>query len=142
MGEQQAPYNGKALMILTKHNPTTLFPPYRAYSHAIEVSGSSKLLFISGLNGFLADGKTMPASFDEQADLVWTHLRAILQSAGMDVSHLVSIRTYLADPDDDEANVRMREKHLNGHAPASTVVCCKLLNPQWRLEVEAIAAAA
>jgi hypothetical protein len=60
MGEQQAPYNGKALMILTKHNPTT----------------------------------------------------------------------------------RMREKHLNGHAPASTVVCCKLLNPQWRLDVEAIAAAA
>jgi enamine deaminase RidA (YjgF/YER057c/UK114 family) len=99
-------------------------------------------LFISGLNGFLADGKTMPASFDEQADLVWTHLRAILESAGMEVSNLVSIRTYLADPNDDEANVRMREKHLNGHALASTVVCCKLLDPQWRLEVEAIAAAA
>src|SRR5258708_2887984 len=129
-------------MILTKHNPTTLFPPYRAYSHAIEVSGSSKLLFISGLDGFLADRNTMPASFDVQADLVWTYLRAILQSAGMDVSNLVSIRTYLADPDDDEANVRMREKHLNGHAPASTVVCCKLLNPQWRLDVEVIAAAA
>ena len=109
-------------MILTKHNPTTLFPPYRAYSHAIEVSGSSKLLFISGLNGFLADGKTMPATFDEQADLVWTHLRAILESAGMEVSNLVSIRTYLADPDDDEGNVR-HERETSQRACASFYSC-------------------
>jgi enamine deaminase RidA (YjgF/YER057c/UK114 family) len=129
-------------MFLTTHNPPTVFPPYRAYSHAIEVSGTSKLLFISGLNGFLTDGKTMPPSFEEQAELVWTYLRTILQSAGMGVSNLVSIRTYLADPGDDEANVRMRMKHLEGHAPASTVVCCQLLDPLWKLEVEAVAAAA
>ena len=129
-------------MRLTAHNPPTLFPPYRAYSHAVEISGTSKLLFISGLNGFLPDGITMPPSFEEQAELVWTHLRAVLQSAGMGVSNLVSIRTYLADPADDEANVRMRLKHLEGHAPASTVVCCQLLDPLWKLEVEAVAAAA
>ena len=128
-------------MLLTKHNPPGVFPPYRAYSHAIEVSGASRLLFISGLNGFLDDGKTMPQSFEEQAELVWTHLRAILQSAGMGVSNLVSIRIYLADPGDDEPNVRMRIKHLEGHAPALTVVCCRLLDPLWKLEVEAVAAA-
>ncbi len=83
----------------------------------------------------------MPSLFEEQAELVWTHLRAILQSAGMGVSNLVSIRTYLADPGDDEANVRMRMKHLEGHTPASTVVCCQLLDPIWKLEVEAVAAA-
>jgi 2-iminobutanoate/2-iminopropanoate deaminase len=128
-------------MISLPHNPPTVFPPYRSYSHAMEVPGGSKLLFISGLNGFEVDGKTMPDSFDEQAELVWAHLRAILQSAGMNVSNLVSLRTYLADPADDERNVLMRVQHLAGHACASTVICCRLLEPKWKLEVEAVAAA-
>ncbi len=51
--------NTQIAMHLTAHNPPTVFPPYRAYSHAIEVSGASQLLFVSGLNGFLADGNTV-----------------------------------------------------------------------------------
>jgi enamine deaminase RidA (YjgF/YER057c/UK114 family) len=58
----------------------------------------------------------------------------------MDVAHLVSLRFYLADPADDEANVRILTKHLGSHAPARTVVCCRLLDPRWKLEVEAMAA--
>jgi 2-iminobutanoate/2-iminopropanoate deaminase len=50
-----------------------------------------------------ADGKTMPESFEAQAELIWMHLRTILASAGMDHGDLVSLRTYLADPADDEA---------------------------------------
>jgi enamine deaminase RidA (YjgF/YER057c/UK114 family) len=123
------------------HNPPEVFPQYRAYSHGVEVRGDARLLFISGLNGYESDGKTMPESFDDQAELIWRHLRAILSSAGMDVGNLVSLRTYLADPADDEANVRMRVKHLGRHQCASTVVCCRLLEPRWRLEVEAVAAA-
>jgi 2-iminobutanoate/2-iminopropanoate deaminase len=124
-----------------KHNPPEVFPQYRAYSHGVEVRGDARLLFISGLNGYEADGRTMPESFEAQAELIWQHLRAILRSAGMDVRNLVSLRTYLADPADDEANVRMRVKHLRDHEPASTVVCCRLLDPRWKLEVEAVAAA-
>jgi enamine deaminase RidA (YjgF/YER057c/UK114 family) len=52
----------------------------------------------------------------------------------------VSLRFYLADPADDEANVRILSKHLGPHAPARTVVCCRLLDPRWKLEVEAMAA--
>lgn len=88
-----------------------------------------------------ANGRIEPVSFDEQPALIWQHLRAILRSAGMDVHNLVSLRTYLADPADDEANVRMRVKHLGQHEPALTEVCCRLLEPRWRLEVEAVAAA-
>jgi 2-iminobutanoate/2-iminopropanoate deaminase len=123
-----------------KHNPTGLFPQYRCYSHAMEIRGDSRLLFISGLNGYLADGKTMPDSFEEQAQIIWTHLRTLLRSSEMDFHHLVSLRTYLADPRYDEANVRMRVKHLGTHEPTLTVVCCQLLDPKWKLEVEAVAA--
>lgn len=127
-------------MPVLKHNPINLFPQYRCYSHATELRGDSRLLIISGLNGYLADGTTMPESFDEQADVIWGHIHTLLHSAEMDINNLVLLRTYLADPSYDEANVRMRVKHLGTHEPSSTVVCCQLLDPRWKLEIEAMAA--
>src|SRR5678815_26308 len=96
---------------LVPHNPSGLFPLYRGYVHATEVVGGSRLLFISGLNGFEEDGTTMPESFEEQAELIWKHIHTILRSAGMDVTNIVSLRTYLADPSYDEANARMRRSN-------------------------------
>ena len=58
----------------------------------------------------------------------------------MTVENLVSLRFYLADPKYDEANVRMLAKHLGTHAASRTVICCQLLEPRWKLEVEAMAA--
>ena len=127
-------------MTLVPHDPPELFPPYRAYVHALEVVGSSRLLFVSGLNGFEADGVTMPESFEEQAGLIWKHLRNVLRSAGLGIGNLVSLRTFLADPKYDEPNGRIRAEQLGSHRVASTVVCCTLLEPKWKLEVEAVAA--
>lgn len=127
-------------MSITAHNPAALFPPYRAYSHAVEVRGDSRLLFISGLNGYEPDGTTMPESFEEQAELIWSHIKTILASADMTVANIVSLRTYLADPSYDEPNVRMRMKHLGDHRPAGTVVCARLLETRWKLEIEVVAA--
>lgn len=122
------------------HNPVGLFPPYRSYSHAAEIRGDARLLIISGLNGYLPDGKTMPDSFTEQGEIIWGHIGTILKDAGMTYGDIVSLRTYLADPQYDEDNVRLRVKYLGDHRPASTVVCCRLLDPKWKLEVEAMAA--
>jgi 2-iminobutanoate/2-iminopropanoate deaminase len=127
-------------MPIVQHNPEGLFPPYRAYAHASEIRGDSRLLVISGLNGYQKDGKTMPETFEEQADMIWGHIKTILHAADMDIHNLVSLRTYLADPKFDEANVQMRLKHLGSHRVASTVVCCQLLKPNWKLEIEAMAA--
>ena len=51
-------------MPIVQHNPPELFPPYRCYTHATEIRGGSRLLIISGLNGYLQDGRTMPESRD------------------------------------------------------------------------------
>jgi enamine deaminase RidA (YjgF/YER057c/UK114 family) len=128
-------------MPVIKHNPDTMYPQYQSYSHAIEIASGSRLLIVSGLNGFLPDGHSMPATFEEQAEIIWQYLGIILASAQMNYQNLVSIRTYLASPEFDEANVRLRRKYLGSHEPASTVVCCQLLDPSWKLEMEAIAAA-
>ena len=127
-------------MPITKHNPPELFPQYRNYSHAIEVSSNSRLLFISGLNGYLADGTTMPDSFEEQGEIIWGHIGVILKSAGMTYENIVSLRTYLSSPEYDEPNVKLRMKYLRDNQPASTVICCQLLEPKWKLEIEAVAA--
>lgn len=57
-------------MPLVSHDPSGLFAPYRGYTHAMEVAADSRLLFISGLNGFEQVGRTMPETFDGQAELI------------------------------------------------------------------------
>ena len=128
-------------MAVTRHNPTELFPQYRNYSHAIEVSGNSLMFFIRGLNVYLADGKTMPDSFEEQGEIIWGHIGTILRSAGMTYDNIISLRTYLSSPEYDEQNVRLRMKYLGNNQPSLTVICCQLLEPRWKLEIEAVAAA-
>jgi len=123
-----------------RHNPETMYPQYQSYSHAIEIQSGSRLLIISGLNGYLPDGQSMPETFEEQGEIIWEHLGTILASAQMSYKNLISLRTYLASPEFDEANVRLRRKYLGSHETALTVVCCQLLDPRWKLEVEAMAA--
>lgn len=127
-------------MAAIQHNPAELFPQYRNYSHAVELRSDSRMLFISGLNGYLADGKTMPESFEEQGELIWEYRGAILKSAGMTYANIVSLRTYLSSPVYDEPNVKLRMKYLGTNQPSLTVVCCQLLDPKWKLEIEAVAA--
>jgi 2-iminobutanoate/2-iminopropanoate deaminase len=127
-------------MPIIKHNPPKMYPQYQNYSHAIEITPNSRLLIISGLNGYLQDGKTMPESFEEQGDIIWQHIGVILASANMTYQNIVSLRTYLASPEYDDANVALRKKYLGSHQPASTVICAQLLLPSWKLEVEAMAA--
>jgi len=81
----------------------------------------------------------MPESFDDQGDQIWQHLGTILRGAGMDYGDLVSVRTYLAGPEYRAANTALRVKYLGDHQPSLTVVCCQLLEPEWKLEVEAMA---
>ena len=128
-------------MPIKRHNPPELFPQYGNYSHAIEVSGDSRILFISGLNGYEKDGKTMPESFEEQAEIIWQHIGNILRSAGMEYTDLISMRFYLASPEFDEPNMRLRKKYLGDHEVALTVICAQLLETNWKLEIEAVAAA-
>ncbi|CAN0411256.1 unnamed protein product, partial [Phaeothamnion confervicola] len=118
-------------MTIKKHDPKGLYPKYPGYAHAVEVTGGARTLYISGLNGYELDGKTLPESFEDQSELIWRHLRTILASAGMGIGNLVFLRTYLASPADMEANKAMRKKHLGDHEVGITVVAATLLKPEW-----------
>jgi 2-iminobutanoate/2-iminopropanoate deaminase len=127
-------------MPITPHNPTALFPAHRSYAHAVEVPAGARTLYISGLNGYEADGVTMPSDFAGQAQLVWRHLGTVLGSAGMSYADLVSLRFFLASAADDPTNVEILGAHLGHHVCARTVVVQQLLEPEWLVEIEAVAA--
>jgi 2-iminobutanoate/2-iminopropanoate deaminase len=122
------------------HNPADAFPPYRNYAHAVEVPPGSRTLYISGLNGYDRTGTVMPDSFGEQARNIWAHLRTILASAGMTYADLVSLRFFLASADFDPENVAILSEHLDTTVAARTVVVQSLLEPEWLVEIEAVAA--
>ena len=122
-----------------KHDPSDVYPKYLGYTHAVEVAGGARMLFISGLNGYESDRKTLPESFEEQSETIWRHLKSILSSAQMGVENLVFLRTYLASPEYRVADSKIRKKHLGDHEVGLTVVSATLLDPSWKIEIEAVA---
>lgn len=97
-------------------------------------------MFISGLNGYELDGTTMPPDFAGQARLVWRHLGTLLSAADMSYDDLVSLRFFLAAAADDPANVAIIKEYLGDHRSCRTIVVQQRLEPEWLVEIEAIAA--
>jgi len=98
-------------------------------------------LHISGQIGVDRAGRVADGA-EAQMQECWHHIFEILKSAGMDSRNLVKITGYLVDPNDVGAFRQVRDRLLDGHAPASTlVVVAALANPAWKVEIEAVAAA-
>ena len=76
--------------------------PTVPYSHAVEVPGGSRLLYISGEIGVQPDG-VVPEGIEAQAEALWKNLIAILEDAGMGIGDLVKITTFLVNVEDAAA---------------------------------------
>lgn len=100
--------------------------------------GAGRLLFISGQIPETQLGQ-VPESFEAQCQQVWSNLLKVLEAAGMRPSNLVKVTTFLTDRAQAEANGEIRRNVLGEHEPALTVIVGQTLNPQWLLEIEAVA---
>lgn len=110
------------------------------YSQALEVQGAQRLLFISGQIPESATGE-VPKDFRAQAELAWSNVVAQLEAAGMSVTHLVKVTTFLASREHAVPNREVRQEVLGAHAPALTVIITGIFDESWLIEIEAIAAA-
>ena len=125
--------------MLKTHDPASVGAPNPAYSYGIEVAPSARWLHISGQVG-MTEGK-IGTGIEEQSEMVWTKLIAVLASANMTVKDLVKVTAYLTRAQDIAAYRAVRDKYLAGNRPASTlVVVTALANPGFVVEVEAVAA--
>jgi 2-iminobutanoate/2-iminopropanoate deaminase len=125
-----------------KLNPTTIAPPGGRYTHAIEVPPGARWLVVSGQVGVAPDGST-PADIGGQTENCFRNIGAILETAGMSLADIVKITVFLTS-EDDIAGFRAARDRMTGEAlPASTlVVVSRLVRPEWRVEIEALAAKA
>ncbi len=128
--------------MLEKLNPDSIVTPFNnAYHHAVVIPPNSRIVYIAGQVGLRKDG-SLPDSLEGQAEQAWTNVMACIQAAGMEAQDIVKITAYLVDADDYGAFAAARAKHLGEARPASTAILIKgLLKPEWKFEIEAVAAA-
>ncbi len=114
--------------------------PVGNYVQALEVSGATRRLYVSGQIPVTRDG-TLPAGFKAQAELAWQNLAAQLAAAGMTVANLVKVTIFLSDRAYAMENRTVRKAALGDHAPAMTVIITGIFDEAWLLEIEGIAEA-
>jgi enamine deaminase RidA (YjgF/YER057c/UK114 family) len=73
----------------------------------------------------------------EQTRVVLRIIEAALKQAGAGFEHVVRTRMFLAHAADWEEVGRAHGEFFGTIRPASTMVVAALLNPKWRVEIEA-----
>jgi len=126
-------------MQIRRINSEAALVPTTGYSQALEVTGHTRTLFVSGQIPVGADG-AVPEGFEAQCRLAWRNVEAQLEAAGMTLDNLVMHRTYLADRRYTALNRSVRSEVLGGRETALTVVIAGIFDEAWLLEIEAVAA--
>jgi enamine deaminase RidA (YjgF/YER057c/UK114 family) len=128
--------------MLKVHNPRSIGAPIGTYSHGIEVPPGARWLYVAGQIGVRPDG-SVPATIEEQTEVVWQNILAVLADAGMGIGDVVKITSFLTRHENFPRFAEVRAKFLGSHRPASTLlVISSLARPEFLVEVEAIAAKA
>ncbi len=116
-------------------------PPVNGYSHAVAFSG--RMVAISGQVPLDGQGK-LAGQDDPRAQVrqVFDNLTAALAAAGAGMGHVVKLTVYLTDLADLEAFRQVRDEYISlDKPPASTLVqVSRLVNPAFRVEIDALAA--
>jgi enamine deaminase RidA (YjgF/YER057c/UK114 family) len=121
-------------------NPTTVHST-TGYSHAARIGD---LVFVSGQVSQDLEGNVVgKGDIRAQVEQVYANLRAVLEAAGsgFDLIGKTTVFTTSLEYRPVIAEVRSRLFESLGHVPASTfVVVSSLANPDWLVEIEAVAA--
>lgn len=122
-------------------NPFPVVPP--GYTHVVAVS-AGKTIYISGQVPVNDKGETVGAGdFRAQVVQVYENLKVALAAAGATFSDVVKMNTYVVNyqPADVVIIREVRKNYLSPtQPPASTLVGVQaLVNPDFRIEIEAIA---
>jgi enamine deaminase RidA (YjgF/YER057c/UK114 family) len=110
------------------------YEPVVGFSRAVRVGGR---VLVSGTAPIWPDGSCDPDPAAQAARCLEIILAALAE-AGAGPEHVVRTRTYLVDPADWEAVGRAHGAVFAEIRPAATmVVVAGLLDPRWRVEIEA-----
>jgi enamine deaminase RidA (YjgF/YER057c/UK114 family) len=119
------------MSIRTNIPGTSPYEPAIGFSRAVRVG---RHVMVSGTGPVGCDD----ADVAGQADQCLTIIAGVLKEAGTSFEHVVRTRIYLTHVEDWEAVGRVHGKFFGLVRPAATmVVVAALLDPRWRVEIEA-----
>src|SRR5438045_3760776 len=121
-------------------SPLTIRAPFARYSHGIEVPAGSRLVFCSGQLGVGPDDR-VPESVEEQTELCFNNIAAILGEAGLTLANIVRVNAYVTGRTFMPGYMAVRDRMVGTPPPASTLMIVSgFTRPEFLVEVEAIAA--
>jgi len=121
-------------------SPTSIHPPFSAYSNGVEVPAGQRLVFCSGQLGVTRDG-SVPATAEAQADLCFDNIAAILAESGLGLEHVVRINAFVSGREHLKPYMDVRNRRFSAPLPASTLmVVSGFARPEFVVEIEVIAA--
>ena len=126
-------------------NPKELGAAPKFYSHAVTMSGPGKLIYVSGQVSWGPDGKVVGAGdMRAQCEQVFKNLSNVLRAAGAGWGDILKMNAYMVNLNAENVAAfrEIRAGYLKaGQLPASTLVgVTSLVQPEWLLEVEVVAA--
>ena len=118
-------------------NPPNVHKPIVEYTHQIEISGSERLLVLSGQVGMKEDG-TVPDNALEQLDIALENLLRNLHFAKMGVTDIVKLTLYLVGDMDAAKRREVLTSKLQNHKPCMTLLYVSALaNSIYKVEIDA-----
>ena len=114
--------------------------PQGGYAQAMEVTGATRILYVSGQIPVTTDG-SVPDSFEDQARLCWANVIAQMRAAGMTLDNLVKVTIFLSDRKYIADYRKVRMEVLQGRQIGLTTIITGIFDEKWLLEIEAVAAA-
>jgi len=125
-------------------NPTEWLQAFNI-NHGIEVTGTQRVLFLSGQTANAADGAPMhPGDLVAQFKLAWANLKDALTAADMDPTNIVRMNMYTTDVEGFMAAAEQLVPVFAGDGckPVSTLLgVAALFEPDLMIELEATAVA-
>lgn len=110
---------------------TSPYEPIIGFSRAVRIGN---FVHVSGTGPVGADDQDIA----EQTDQCLTLIAAALKSAGSSIEQVYRTRMFITRTEDWEAVGRVHGKFFSLIRPAATMVVVKgLLDPRWRIEIEA-----
>jgi enamine deaminase RidA (YjgF/YER057c/UK114 family) len=109
---------------------TSPYEPIIGFSRAVRIGN---IVHVSGTGPVGADD----LSATEQTRAVLKLIGTALEQAGASFEHVVRTRMFIAHAEDWEEIGRAHGEVFGTIRPAATMVVAALLNPKWRVEIEA-----
>ena len=127
-----------AMRIEKISSPEVAEPPPERWSNALRVGN---VLYVSGMVSRANDGRTILGAGEyEQAKIIFTKIRHLVEAAGGAMSDVVKMVIYVVDIRKNTEVWRARREFFSGDFPVSTLVQVAALGtPEMLVEIEVIA---